>query len=278
MTAVPTLLVPLDGYSSAMAALPVARGLASLLDATVTLFYVGNEALAPDELLGRIKLAQDDARGLIIEQDTGSPADVIVRAASARDAAFIVMIGAGRPSDPSCLFEGVTGGVLRMAPCPVVLVPPDRGQKPWVLRRVALPHDGTPTSAAAIAPTANLASRAGAELLVIHVATPGVAAPAEPGTFAAPRYLDHPHHEWPMWTSEFLERVRCACHPARPEKIRLLVAQGESGEAILELARHNESDLIALAWRGGLEPKRAKTIRRVVRGAHCPVIIFRVQP
>ena len=59
--------------------------------------------------------------------------------------------------------------------------------------------------------------------------------------------------------------------------IRLVLAQGEAGAAIVEFARHNASDLIALAWRGSLEPERAQTMRRVIREASCPVIVFRVQ-
>jgi beta-phosphoglucomutase-like phosphatase (HAD superfamily) len=51
----------------------------------------------------------------------------------------------------------------------------------------------------------------------------------------------------------------------------------EARAAILEFVRRNASDQIALAWRGSLEPERAQTIRRVIRDASCPVIVFRVQ-
>ena len=80
-----------------------------------------------------------------------------------------------------------------------------------------------------------------------------------------------------MWAREFLERVRSASHPANLKKIRLVLTQGETSAAILEFAQRNASDLIALAWRGGFEPHRAQTIRRVIRGARCPVIVFRVK-
>lgn len=277
MMASPTLLVPLDGSPNATAALPVARGLADLMGATVALLYVGPEALAPGELLDRMRLSAEDVRGLVISQSTGSPADAIVRAAAARHAVLIVMCVPARPAGPSYPFGSVPGDVLRTAPCPVVLVPSIRGRHPWALRQLVLPHDGTPTSAAAIAPTADLASRAGADLVVLHVATPGVERPAEPGTFVAPRYLDQPQHEWPAWEREFLERVRGAGHPTNIEKIRLVLAQGEASAAILEFSRRHASDLIALAWRGGLEPERARTMRRVIRDASCPVIVFRVR-
>jgi nucleotide-binding universal stress UspA family protein len=272
-----TLLVPLDGSANATAALSVARGLAHLKGATVMPIHVGREALAPDKLLGRMRLTAEDVRGLVIDQCTGSPAAAIVREAAARHAVLIVMCAPARPDGPLHPFGSVLADVLRTAPCPVVLVPSIRGRHPWALRQLVLPHDGTPTSAAAIAPTAELASRAGADLVVLHVATPGAERPTESGTFVAPRYLDHPQHEWPAWSREFLERVRDFGYPANIEKVRLVLAQGEASAAILEFARRNASDLIALAWRGSLEPQRAQTIRRVIRDASCPVIVFRVQ-
>ena len=276
MKAPATLLVPLDGSSNATDALSVARGLARLKGATVVLIHVGHEALAPDELLGCMRLSAEDVRGLVIDQCMGSPADAIVREAAARHTAFIVMCAPALRDGSLHAFGSVLGDVLRTAPCPVVLVPSIRSRHPWALRQLVLPHDGTPTSAAAIAPTADLASRAGADLVVLHVATPSDERPAESGTFVVPRYLDQPQHEWPTWSQEFLQRVRSLGYPANIENIRLVLAHGEAGAAILEFARTNASDLIALAWRGSLEPERAQTMRRVIRDASCPVIVFRV--
>ena len=90
-----------------------------------------------------------------------------------------------RPDGPLHGSASVAWSRPRTAPCPVVLVPSIRGRHPWALRQLVLPHDGTPTSAAAIAPTADLASRAGAELVVLHVATPGAERPTEPGTLVS---------------------------------------------------------------------------------------------
>lgn len=270
-----TVLVPLDGSTNATDALSVARGLAHLMSATVVLVHVGRETLPPDELFGRMKLSAEDVRGLVIDQCTGLLADAIVREAAARNTVLIVMCVPAQPDGPA--LESVLGDVLLTAPCPVVLVPSIRIRQPWALRRLVLPHDGTPTSAAAIAPTADLASRAGADLVVLHVATPSDERPAESGAFVVPRYLDQPQHEWPAWSREFLERVRCLGYPANMEKLRLVLAHGEAGTAILEFARSNASDLVALAWRGSLEPERAQTIRRVISEASCPVIVFRVQ-
>ena len=277
MIAPATLLVPLDGSTDAAGALSVARGLTHLKGATVVLIHVGHEAFAADKLLGRVGLSAEDVRGLAIDRCTGSPAEAIVREASARHTVLIVMGVPARPDGPLHAFGSVLDEVLLNAPCPVVLVPSILSRDPWILRQLVLPHDGTPTSGAAIAPTADLASRAGAELVVLHIATPSDERPAESGTFVMPRYLDQPQHEWPTWSREFLERVRGLCYPANIENIRLVLVHGEASSAILEFARRNASDLIALAWRGSLEAERAQTIRRVIRDASCPVIVFRVQ-
>jgi len=270
------VLVPVERSPHAATVLSVARELARLKQATVSLFHVGREPLAPGDLLAQIGLSPEEARGLVINQRAGSPADAIASEAVARHAELIVMCAPTRRDRLLHPFGSVAGDVLRTAPCPVVLVPPTRGRGPWTLRQLVLPHDGTPTSAAAIAPTAELASQAGAELVVLHVSTPGAKRPIEPGTFVTPRYLDQPHHEWPLWAREFIERVRGFGHSASIEKIRLAVADGDADAAILDFARHNPTDLIALAWRGAVAPERARTMRRVIREARCPVIVFRV--
>ena len=56
--------------------------------------------------------------------------------------------------------------------------------------------------------------------------------------------------------------------------MRLAVAQGEAGIAIVDFAR--ESDLIVLGWRGALEPGRARTMQRVIHDTTCPMIVLRV--
>jgi nucleotide-binding universal stress UspA family protein len=272
-----TLLVPVERPLHATTALPVARELARLKAATVVLIHVG-EPLDRGELLDHLSLSPEIARGLVIEQRTGSPADAIVREAGARNAELIVMCAPTRPDSLVFPLRSVAGNVLRMALCPVVFVPRTDGRESWALHRVLLPHDGTPTGALAVAAAADLASRARAELLVLHVSTPGSKRPTEPGTFVMPRYLDQPQHGWPLWTREFIDRVRGLGHPGNIGETRLVVAHGEVETAILDFARHNPTNLIALAWRGNFAPDRARTMWGVIRQAICPVIVFRVGP
>ncbi len=277
MPAIPTILVPFDGRLRLRAALPVARGLAGLTGATVTLLHVGPQPMRAGALLDRTGLRAEEAAGLIIDQAIGAPASVVLREASARNAAFIILGRAGGEDELSPATESAVRDVVLGAPCPVVLVPPGGGEG-WALRQLVLPHDGAPTSAAAFAPAAKLAARAGAELVVLHAPPSDAQRPTEPGSFAAPRYLDHPHQEWASWTREFLHRARCACPQIEVGRLRLVVGHGEPGAAILDFLGRNGGDLVVLAWHGRLDPARAQTMRRVVLGAPCPVIIFRVQP
>ncbi len=274
MTSAKTVLVPLDGSVHATAAIPVARGFGELLHATVVLLHASDDALTPATLLERMKLSGEDVSGLIIEHRPGDAAVAIVKEARERHAAMIVMCPQIRTDVRSRALGSVAAAVLRAAPCPVVLVPPARGCKPWALHRLLVPHDGTPTSAATIGPATEFALKAAAELIVLHVATPGVERPTEPGTLVSPRYVDQPQHEWPAWAQEFLARL-CAVGSARGEiGIHLAVAQGDAGAAIVDFAR--QSDLIVLGWRGALEPDRARTMRHVIRDTTCPVIVLRL--
>ena len=76
MTSIKTMLVPLDGSAQATAAMPVARGLAELLHATVAVLHVTDDALAGAALVERMKLSCEDARGLVIERHPGAAAAV----------------------------------------------------------------------------------------------------------------------------------------------------------------------------------------------------------
>ena len=274
MTSPKTVLVPLDGSVRATAAIPVARGFAELLQATVAVLHVSDDALAPAALVERMRLSSEEVQGLVVEQRPGAAAAAIAQEASERQAAMIVMCPQIRTDLPSRALGSVAAAVLRAAPCPVVLVPPARGRKRWGLHRLLVPHDGTPTSAATMGPATDFASMAAAELVVLHVATPGAERPTEPGTLVSPRYVDQPQHEWPAWAEEFVDRLRAVGGAREGVKIRLMVAQGDAGSAIVDFAR--QSDLVVLGWRGVLEADRARTMRRVIRDTMSPVIVFRL--
>ena len=276
MTYAKTVLVPLDGSVHATAAVPVARGLAELFHATLAVLHVSDDTLASAALVDRMKLSSQDVHGLVVDQRSGAAAAGIVQEAAERHAALIVMCPHAQMDSRPRAIGGVTEAVLHAAQCPVVFVPAIRGLGNWALHKLLLPHDGTPTSAATIGPASSLASMAAAKIVVLHVVTTGTERPTEPGTLVSPRYVDQPQHEWPAWRREFLDRLRAVGGATDGVDIRLALAQGEAGSAIVDFARQNDSDLIVLGWRGALEPNRARTMRHVIRESVCPVIVFRV--
>lgn len=268
------IVVALDGSTHALDAVPVASTLATILGATIRLVHVGPEPPNPPEALASAGLEAAQLKGRVLDTRAGEPSVEIVRAARESGASFIVMcthtgvLRVGRP------LGGTALGVLEAAPCPLVLVRPERGTRPWALRRILLPHDGTPTTSAAVGPAAVLAREAGAELVVLHVAGPRARLSDEAGAIAPPRYLDQPQHEWPAWVGEFIERLGCLC-PLESVKVRMALAHGEPSKETIRFAEENGSDLIALAWRGAWAGDRAAIVKDLMRRSPCPTMVVR---
>ena len=268
----PVILVPLDGSKQALAALPVAKVLGELERAALRILHVGEHELPCEELRSRLGHEAPVLDGLTIDARIGMPAVEILRAAGQIEPRMIVM----------CKHSGAERGkmmgrtamkVLHDALCPVVLVPPERGATPWHLHHVLVPHDGTPSTSAALQPAAELAKRGRAELLVVHV-TDTRAAPAELGSLTTPRYVDQPQHEWLAWSGEFVKRLASACQLGDLH-VRILLAHGNTGAEIRRLSEKQSTDLIVLAWSGIWEAPRAATLKDILREARCPIMVVR---
>jgi nucleotide-binding universal stress UspA family protein len=272
----PVILVPLDGSEQALSAVPVAKVLGEIERATLHILHVGEHALAGEELRSQLRsrLGREAPAlgGFTIDARVGTPAVQILQVAVEIKPRVIVI----------CKHSGAERGkmlgrtamkVLHDAPCPVVLVPPERGATPWHLHHVLVPHDGTPTTSAALQPAAELAERGHAELLVAHV-TGISAAPAEPGSLTTPRYVDQPQHEWPAWSTEFLNRLACIC-ALEHLHVRMFLAHGDTAAEILRLSERQSTDLIVLAWRGIWEAPHAAALKDILREAHCPIMVVR---
>ena len=257
------VLVLLDAPRTAAAALPVARTVARLHQATLHLVHSAARDGQPAELLMRLGLQADDLRGAILDAVADELPEALARLVRQEERATIVLAAGYRPE---------LERLIRSPACPLILVPPDRRPEPWTLRRLLLLHDGTPSTSVAVRPAAELAHEAGAELLVLHVGDGSGHVPAEPGTLAVPRYLDQPQHEWPAWADEFLARLACFC-PIDPGRIRLRLARGETALEILRLASQERSDLIVLAQDGADQSAGSGTLERILEESPCPVML-----
>lgn len=267
------IIVPLDGRDATLSALPVAREVAQLAQATLHLVHVDPSRVpAPGSLPAMLHLSPSDVGGVVLDPRAGAPAEQIVGLAREMRAAFIVLCPHADANAPGKGLGSTAEGVLSAAPCPVLFVPPSRGVRPWHFRAALVPHDGTPTTSGAVPPMVALLRRAHASLWVLYVAG-GDGAAVEAGGLSMPQYIDQPQHEWPSWIDEFLERFHLKGVPG----LRFAVAAGEPGCEILRAAREHAVDLIVLGWRGTLASKRATVIKKILAEAPCPVLVFRVQ-
>jgi hypothetical protein len=90
---------------------------------------------------------------------------------------------------------------------------------------------------------------------------------------APPQYLDQPQHEWPAFSTEFIQRFLGAiAHCPACVPIRFFLGAGRAAAEILRFAASFDSDLIALVWHGA-EP--GLVFRDVVRGTRRPVLVLR---
>lgn len=274
--------MPLDGSAAAKSALPMARLVAQILGATIHVVHATDEPLPEGELLARMNLSPEETRGLVLQHVTGRAPEALVQAIDQHDSRLVVMSTWGHTAHPKRLRRPTLERILRKARCPVLLVRPEIASRVAGLtqiRSVALPLNGTPSSAAVIGPAIDLAERSGAEVDVVYVAEAHMPRPQEPGTLTTPRYVDEEYYEWPAWAQEFADRFWPFLEEPRPTiPVRVFVRRGEPAAEILRFVGERESDLLVLEWRGRLDPPHAAVVRRVLVDAPCPVLVLRTTP
>ncbi|MGX2040455.1 universal stress protein [Methylocaldum sp. MU1018] len=269
-----TVVLPLDTTPRSAAVLSVAKTVIQLVEATPCIVQTERPMASIPDLKEKFPALESVLADAIFAPLQGEPAQGIVRTAAERRSVCIVLAMREGGTMPGSGLDPITEGVLREMPCPVVLVPPERGPAPWRIRQVVLPQDGTPETARALGPAIMLAGRTGANLLVLHVSGAHSVPPRAPGTLTPPQYVDQPQHEWPAWVQEFLERVSSLSGEPVKSGIRLFMVQGEPGPEIVRFTRVHEADLIVLSWRGKLAPHCAHTLRHVLRYAPCPILVL----
>ncbi|PZR85751.1 MAG: hypothetical protein DLM67_25315 [Candidatus Nephthysia bennettiae] len=139
---------------------------------------------------------------------------------------------------------------------------------PSCLTHVLVPHDAAPATSASLATVGGTPLWRHAEIVMLHVAAAEL--PSQPGSFPAPRMIDHDGYDWSEWRREFCRRFG---HISPGMLVRVELATGAREESILTVARQLRADLLILAWSGVLEANRARTVRSVCSVAPCPVLL-----
>lgn len=269
-----TILVPIDDRQEAAIAVPVAKQLAQLESGTIHYLYTGEHKADTRQLLEDLGLSPEDVQGCILDQVNRDPEQIV--AIAEKETGPLILLCAQPAEDPEAPLGRWADAMLSTAPGYILLVPSDRPPGSYQIRRILLAHDGTPTADIAIAPTADLAHRAGAEVIALHVAARKAAQLAEPGSLPAPRYVDQPQHEWPTWASEFVQRMMALGASPAAVNFKLLVTGGQPGSEIAQYAHQNGADLVVMTWHGRwCDPEHAGTLKVVARRSACPVLLIR---
>jgi nucleotide-binding universal stress UspA family protein len=298
------VLVALDGSLAAATALPIALAVAAQLGADCEVLHIvsdtglvaglGRPFAKEFEALTGVKLWPDALESTVrrwqafagpgnalahieVRLDAGDPAAGILRASADPLVTLVVLTTHGYIIEPGRSLGRVAEQVIAGTTQPILLIRPEVTpmaiQPRGALQRLLLPLDGTPTTAALLAPATALASRLGASVDLLYVADVGTP-PDEPGSIGAPQYVDQPQHEWPQWANEVITRLAEACAQCPPNvPLRTFLAQGDAGEAITRFAAEHASDAVVLACRSRLEPGRAAVLRAVLDQTPCPVLI-----
>lgn len=269
------IFVALGGHHAQIEAIELGRRIAETIHGTLHGLFVWPWSITAHEVPRLLEIDPEALRGMVLNVVVGDAAERIAECSQTRSVAFLVLPVDSDGPDP-CGLGNVAARALLNAGSGVIIVRP--GCAPRHLTRVLVPLDGTPSTAAAIAPAGELARLAGASLDIVMVGeldlpTP---VPVELGTMVTPQYVDQPQHEWPAFSQEFLARFLGAIgHVPRGVPTRFFLRSGDPASEILRTANELESDLIALVWHGGCEGEHGRVFCRVLRDANLPVLVLR---
>ena len=180
------ILVPVDGSQRAEAALPYAVALAEAVGVGISLLAVVDdlgagahadrlEALVGEGLRSYLHRLAEQLRagGTLVEAAVrqGDPAATIL--AQAQHARAIVMTTRGLGGLDRWRLGSVADKVMRLAPCPVVLIRPGEdtsvGDQPWQPRRILVPLDGSPLAEEALPTAYGWATALGSAVVLVQV-------------------------------------------------------------------------------------------------------------
>jgi hypothetical protein len=211
-----------------------------------------DEATVPQAAQAVAKILHAQVREL---WTTPEPGDLSARSADrALHDPEVVLVVVGRDLGDTSTWARVA----RRADMPVVVVPSSPGYSPGAIGRVLVPLDGSPDAGHAVAGALAAFAHAGAELVVLVVAT----------ATTGPRCIDHVPWGYLDWEDQFLATY-CA-HP----RTRMLLSAGDPGAQITRTAATEQVDLITLSWSRPLRPDRAAIVHHTVRTATVPVLLI----
>lgn len=259
------ILVPLDGSELAESALPTAAALAAAAGGEVCLLHaaVGYHIYPTPAQAERLGTAESlDGLGYITRMAnylewlikglqastavvSGQPARAIAENASTAD--LIVMTTHGRSGFTRWVLGSVAESVVRLAPCPVLVLP---GNLP--IQHIAIGLDGTDWSEEAVGPALTIAVALEARVTLLHV-QPDLS-PVGMANLRAIDALDRGMEAriLAQFEAETLAYLQAAAAKYQRDLPSLTTAMmhGDVAESILEFIGKERVDMFALAPHG----------------------------
>jgi Kef-type K+ transport system membrane component KefB len=240
-------------------------------DLSVTLLNVGkasDRAAAGQhlaELAGLFRQAEVNRR--VVESD--APAEVILDEA-AKDYDLLIVGASGEAGRSELLFTPLIDYLVRMAPCPTMIVKGGAWQKHWPPQRILVPVSGNAASQNAAELAFEMATRGHEQVTLLYVVAPtGGRFHIDASGRGFERALSSAH--------DIVDRLR-EIGEARDVFARTEVEIGPSPETvILDYARKQSTDLIIVGSdvRPGSENLfLGPRIEYILENAPCPVAVF----
>ncbi len=185
----------------------------------------------------------------------------------------LMILGASEKRDTAdVLFTPLVDVLMRMAPCPIMLVRGQRQQNNWKPKRILVPSNGSQAARRAAEVAFALVDNGEQEITILHVVEENLSS----------YRLDA--------TGALLERQKQIAIAGVAKLRELGVMQGipvqgkvevgtEPEAVILETARKDDMDLIILGTHVSVGSERlylGPRVERILNNAHCPVIIINV--
>jgi nucleotide-binding universal stress UspA family protein len=273
-----TIVVGVDGHEGGRDALALAQRIGDVAGGSLVAVHVSPyepvpmRGLRPDvegeahELLGT-QLATTGVAARVCATAEISPARGMHRIADGLDADLIVVGSAHRGPVGRVVAGDTVRGVLKGAPCPVMVAPHTEVAASPSARIVGVGYDGSPESRVALAWTGRLAEAVGGTVRVLCAAEP-----PEAFTPSVSYGIN-----WVGMAPEHREQAERFAAEAVAELGDRCAAETVVGLAHDELVRlSHEVDLLVLGSRGYGPLRRTllgSTSDRVVHAAACPVVV-----
>ncbi|MCK4331456.1 MAG: universal stress protein [Dehalococcoidia bacterium] len=280
------VLVPLDGSELAERSLRYADKIAGSNGGEVILFTV---SASSDDRLERPMKAYLDLNAKELQSQRirastaiayGSVADEIIDFAHKSKIDLIIISTHGYSGIKHWMMGSIARKVLYGTHVPVFLV---KSRSPKVSRvkfeKILLPLDGSPFSETSIPHVEQLMRGTQAEIILLRVSEPPIV-PSDRSPAIKPsweQYRDMLMAEVQQQALKYLEKVK-AGFEGRGMKVKSEVLLGKAIESILQVARKENADLIAITTHGRTGVSRwvyGSVVNRVVEESLQPVLLIR---